>query len=148
MSEMLLEILDELADGLASRMRDVQAVADQRKVRIQEAQQNIRVAENRLKCTVYDDERAIQKIDVLEAYIVRLGNGPQVLLSKVRDLREAQKRTREARRVAEEQVAAAKADFHTKQTELAVIEGEYAEAKGKWTEVSALASQERANTRV
>jgi chromosome segregation ATPase len=145
MSEVLLGILDETVDALASRMREIQGVIDQRKVRIQEAQQHIRAAEHGLKCAAYDDERAIQRVDVLTAYITRLGNGPQVLEMKARDLGEARKRTREARRVAEEKVAATKADLETKQTELAVIEEEYADVGKKRSEVSALASQERAN---
>jgi hypothetical protein len=145
MNERLLKIFDEMLNGMADRMKDVQEVIEKRKAAIHVSQQGIQVVENRLKCAVYEDEQALQDIETLREYLVRLGKNPQVLMAKARDLGEAQGRTKEARRVAEERVTTTKNDLQGKQTGLAVAELEYRELQKQWNEVSELASQERAN---
>jgi chromosome segregation ATPase len=145
MNELLLSIFDELLNETADRMRELQEIIEKRKTGIEESQQRIRAAEERLKCAVYEDELALQKVDVLTAYLLRLGKNSSVLMAKVRDLGEARGRTKEARSSVEERLVAAKSDLHSKQTLLAVAKQEYAELQGRWNEVSELASQERAN---
>jgi small-conductance mechanosensitive channel len=144
-NEVLLGIFDEILNGTADRMKEIQDVIERRKTAIAESQQGIQIAEERLKCATYEDERALQKIDVLSAYLVRSGKNAQVLMAKVRDLTEARGRTKEVRRSAEEQVVVAKSDLHSKRTLVAVAEQEYAELQGRWKEVSEMASQERTN---
>lgn len=145
MREMLLKIFDETLNGIAERMKGVQDAIENRKAGIRISEQAIQVVENRLKCSVYEDEQALQKIDVLSGYLVRLGKNPQILMMKVRDLGEAQGRTKEARRVAEEQVTLSKGDLQSKQTQLAVAEQEYVELQKQWNEISELVLQERAS---
>jgi chromosome segregation ATPase len=144
MSEMLMSILDKMLSEAAVRIQAAQALIGQRKGTVFEAQKDLRTTEDRLKCAVYEDEQALQKLDTLRTYLTRLGKHPQALMIKVGELRKEQDNGREFRRRAEEQVAHVKSELQEKQTWLAIAEKDYVGLQGQWNEVSELVSHERA----
>jgi multidrug resistance efflux pump len=145
MSEMLLKILDETLSEVSERVRTAQALIRQQKGVVFEAQKDLRTTEDRLKCAVYEDEQAFQKLDVLQTYLTRLGKHPQALMTKVEELGKKQADRREFRRSAEEQVNLVKTELHGKQTWLDILQKDCVNLQEQWSEVSELTLRERAN---
>jgi chromosome segregation ATPase len=137
-SKVLLTILNETLDDIAEEMRLTQATLEGHQVKIQDLQEELQRATSRQQCTIYEDEQAKQRGEVLRSYLTRLGEYPRVLGGKLKKLTDAQEHTARARDEVDRYITRARTDLQGRQTQLAVAGQRAAELQKWWGEVSEL----------